>query len=137
EIVRTVATPGGRVAIAPFVLAKLALEALIDTRRAPASALDEYNRASAEALMQLRPGPFRSPEAATAWVNAASNRWLPSENTISVAELFPQESGVTMGGEDEGERRHAAMTDNSPKDWFMPTTFDNGEPGYLLTREGV
>jgi hypothetical protein len=29
------------------------------------------------------------------------------------------------------------MIDDAPKDWFIPTTFDNGERGYSLTREGV
>jgi hypothetical protein len=28
------------------------------------------------------------------------------------------------------------MSDN-PRDWFTSTTFDNGEPGYWLTREGI
>jgi hypothetical protein len=63
---------------------------------------DEYTNAVAEASVKLQPGPFPSPEAATAWANAAASRWTPSVKPISVAELFPKQSGATAS-ENEGE----------------------------------
>jgi hypothetical protein len=104
EIVRTIATRDGPVTIAPHALAQLTLGAMIDRGRAPASALDDYTKAFAAAAVQL-PGPFASPEAATEWMNAAANRWIPLEKPITVAELFPNQSGVTMS-ENEDEREY-------------------------------
>jgi hypothetical protein len=89
EIVQTVTTADGHVDIAPHVLMRSAVEALIDTGRAPASARDEYVHASAEALMKVAPQPFPSAEALTAWVNVAANRWRLQPEPISIAELFP------------------------------------------------
>jgi hypothetical protein len=89
EITRTVATPNGRVRIAPHAIARAAVEALIDRGRAPASMRDEYVHASADAMMKVSPGPFPSVEALTAWVNAAANRWRIQPEPISIAELFP------------------------------------------------
>jgi hypothetical protein len=63
---------------------------------------DEYTNAVAEASVKLQPGPFPSPEAATAWANAAASRWTPLAEPISVAELFPNASGATAS-ENEGE----------------------------------
>jgi hypothetical protein len=106
EIVRTIATPDGPVTIAPHALAKPALEALFDTgrARAPASVRDEYTGAIAEAMMKVTPGPFPSPEAATAWANAAMRRWTPAVEPVSVAELFPNASSATARkNEDEIE----------------------------------
>jgi hypothetical protein len=105
EAVRTIATPGGPVTIAPHALARPALEALFDTgrTRAPASVRDEYTKAIAEAMMKLSPGPFPSPEAATAWANAAMRRWTPSAAPISVAELFPDANRSPAAGENEDE----------------------------------
>src|SRR5262245_42237874 len=53
EIARTVTTPNGRVRIIPHAIARAAVEAMIDTSRAPASARDEYVDASADAMMKL------------------------------------------------------------------------------------
>jgi hypothetical protein len=89
DIVRTVATPDGSVTIAPHAMARAAVEALIDTGRAPASARDDYVRASADAMMKVSPGPFPSIDALMAWVNEAANRWRLQPVPISVAELFP------------------------------------------------
>jgi hypothetical protein len=88
DIIRTVATPDGRISIAPHALARAAVEALIDMGRAPTSARDDYVSASAEAMSKLNPEGFPSVEALTAWVNAAANRWQ-SVGSFSIAELFP------------------------------------------------
>jgi hypothetical protein len=107
KYVRTIATPDGPVTIAPHALAKPALKALIDTGRvqAPASVRDEYTAAIAEASMKLNAGPLPSPEAVTAWANAMVSRWTPLDKPISVAELFPNKSGVTTS-ENEGETEY-------------------------------
>jgi hypothetical protein len=76
---------------------------MIDRGRAPASALDEYSRAFAAAAV-LIPGPFPSPEAATEWMNAAANRWIPQEKPITAAELFPNVSGAMS--ENDGEQEY-------------------------------
>ena len=90
EAVRTVATPDGRVSIIPHMVARSAVEMLIEDKRlAPASARDEYVRASADAMMKLPRGPFHSAEALRAWVNAAMNRWSVAGHSFSMAELFP------------------------------------------------
>jgi hypothetical protein len=107
KIVHTVATSDGPVSIAPHAWAKLALEAMIDTgrARAPANVRDEYANAVAEAMMKLNPGPFPSPEEATAWMNAAASRWIPQKEPISVAELFPNASSATAS-KNEGETEY-------------------------------
>jgi len=51
--------------------------------------------------MKITPGPFPSPEAATAWANAAMHRWTPSVEPISVAELFPSASGATTSEKED------------------------------------
>jgi hypothetical protein len=104
EMIQTIATRDGPVTIVPHALAQLTLGAMIDRGRASASALDDYTKAFAAAAV-LIPGPFPSPEAATEWMNAAANRWIPLAKPISVAELFPNVSGVTMS-EKEDEREY-------------------------------
>jgi hypothetical protein len=44
-----------------------------------------------------------------------------------------------LGEEDEPQpsQNRRSNRDHIPADWYMPITYDNGEPGYLLTREGV
>jgi hypothetical protein len=88
EIVRTVETPDGRVAILPHTIVMAAVEALLMKGRTTASARDEYVNASADAMKNFAPS-FPSPEALTAWVNAAANRWRLQPEPISIAELFP------------------------------------------------
>ena len=74
--VRTVATTDGIVTVAPHFMAQGTVDAMVESKMAPASVRLEYDRAGAEALKKLvPPGLVFLSDAWLGWMKAAMNRW--------------------------------------------------------------